>query len=244
MDRSLRDAALILRCAGHGGRCNRMIGVARPIFSGESSKLALLLTNEGAAGRMDWPLLEETVPSDFSGSTGIIACPVHYHLITDKSDKSPPAFGLPGGSWARGMCVQLPFSLLHAPYRDYLRQGVPQHVMWVPKDDTALYVPDWAQRDRRVLDSSQLKIAPTSEGVDRRPWQVGPEGVRSCCGFSTSSSLLVRQRASPAPSRLSGGFWLGVSAELSFGCSLPGRFGGWLPVSIRKSREWPCQRPA
>ncbi|MDQ2945002.1 MAG: hypothetical protein M3Y27_03525 [Acidobacteriota bacterium] len=45
------------------------------------------------------------------------------------------------------MCVQLPFSLLHAPYRDYLRQGVPRDVMWIPKVDTALYIPDWAQRD-------------------------------------------------------------------------------------------------
>jgi hypothetical protein len=125
-----------------------MIGAAYPIFSGESGGPVLRLTNEGATGHMDWSLLEDVVLADFSGATGIIACPTHYHLITDKSDKGPPAFGLPGGRWARGMCVQMPFSLLHAPYLDYLRRGVRQDVMWMPTEDTALYVPDWARRGR------------------------------------------------------------------------------------------------
>lgn len=124
-----------------------MIGIARPTFSDDSSKPVLYLTNEGAAGHMDWPLLEDSVSADFSGSTGIIACPTHFHLITDKSNKCLPAFGLPGGRWARGMCVRLPFSFLYTPYCDYLRRGVPQDVMWVPTEGTALYAPDWAQRD-------------------------------------------------------------------------------------------------
>jgi hypothetical protein len=135
--------ALVIRCAGHGGRCRRIIGKARAALSGAPGKPVLLLTNEGQTGRMDWPLLEEIVPADFSGSTGIIACPAHSHLITDKSVKSPPAYGLPGGKWARGMSVQLPFSLLCKPYCNYLELGVTQEVMWVPKPDTAIHVPDW-----------------------------------------------------------------------------------------------------
>jgi hypothetical protein len=94
---------------------------------------------------MDWPALEEVVPADFSGSTGIIACPSHGHLITDRADKTPPAFGLPGGRWARGMSVQLPFSLLRAPYLTYMRRGVSQTVMWVPTEDSAVHVPDWTR---------------------------------------------------------------------------------------------------
>jgi hypothetical protein len=140
-----------------------MIGAAYPIFSGERGGPVLLLINEGVAGHMDWPLLEEAVPADFSGSTGIMACPTHSHLITDKSDKSPPAFGLPGRRWARGMCVQMPFSLLRAPYLDYLRRGKPQDAMWLPTEDTALYIPDWAQRERERLSG---RLLPTEDRAD------------------------------------------------------------------------------
>jgi hypothetical protein len=92
---------------------------------------------------MDWPLLEDKVPADFSGSTGIIACQTHGYLLTDKSVKVRPAYDLPGGKWARGMSVQLPFSLLRQPYSNYLRLGVTQEVKWVPTQDSAFHVPDW-----------------------------------------------------------------------------------------------------
>jgi hypothetical protein len=82
------------------------------------------LTNEELAAREGWPLLEDVVPADFSGSTGIIACPEHGYLITDGSVKSQPAYGLPGGMWAKGISVQMPFSLLRAPYSEYLRLSV------------------------------------------------------------------------------------------------------------------------
>lgn len=103
----------------------------------------LLLTNEGQQGRMDWPLLEDRIPADFAGSTGIIACQAHSHLITDKSAEVRPAHGLPGGKWASGMSVQLSFSLLRQPYSDYLRRGVTQEITWVPTPDSAVHVPDW-----------------------------------------------------------------------------------------------------
>ena len=89
--------------------------------------------------------MEDVVPADFSGSTGIIACPDHGYLITDGSVKSRPAYGLPGGMWAKGISVQLSFSLLRAPYHEYLRLGVTQEVKWVPTKDTAVHVPDWPQ---------------------------------------------------------------------------------------------------
>lgn len=141
--------ALIIRCAGHSRRCRRLIGKARTILPEDPRQPVLLLTNEGQTGRTDWPLLEAAVPPCFSGSTGIIACPAHSHLITDKSAKSPPAYGLPGGRWARGMSVQLPFSLLRSPYADYLETGVTQEFTWVPTPDTAVHVPDWQHRARR-----------------------------------------------------------------------------------------------
>lgn len=139
---------LIIRCAGRGGRCRRIIGKVRAVLSDEPRKPVLLLTNEGQSGRMDWPLLEEGIPADFSGSSGIIACPTHGHLITDKSDKSLPVYGLPGGKWARGMSVQLPFSLLREPYSEYLERGVTQEVLWVPTPETAVHVPTWMDNDR------------------------------------------------------------------------------------------------
>jgi hypothetical protein len=144
-DRRFR-VALIIRCSGKGGRCRQVIGKARTVLSSNSRKYVLLLSNEGQPERMDWPLLEDRIPADFSGSTGIIACSSHGHLITDKSDKSPPAYGFPGGRWARGMSVQLPFSVLCKPYAAYVEQGVTQEVMWVPTPETAIHVPDWARR--------------------------------------------------------------------------------------------------
>lgn len=139
---------LIIRCAGKGRRCRRIIGKARANLPENLRQPVLLLTNEGQTGRMDRPLLEDRVPPGFSGSTGLIACPAHGYLITDQSDKSPPAYGLPGGKWARGMSAQLPFSLLRTPYADYLQTGVTQELMWVPTPDTAVHVPDWQRRAR------------------------------------------------------------------------------------------------
>jgi hypothetical protein len=136
--------ALIIRCAGHGGRCRQVIGKARVMPPEDSPRPNLLLTNEGQADRMDWPLLEAAVPADFSGSTGIIFCRKHNHLITDLSDMTPPAHGLPGGKWASGMSVQLPFSLLRKPYVKYLETGVTQELTWIPTPDTAVHVPRWS----------------------------------------------------------------------------------------------------
>jgi hypothetical protein len=136
--------ALIIRCAGHGGRCRQIIGKALVMSPGDRLSPMLLLTNEGQTGRMNWPLLEAPVPADFSGSTGIISCRKHNHLITDESDKSPPAHGLPGGRWAVGMSVQLPFSLLREPYADYLETEVTQELTWIPTPHTAVHVPGWS----------------------------------------------------------------------------------------------------
>ena len=138
--------ALEIRCAGNGGRCRRVLGLARVIASANPIKSVLHLTNEGWATSNGYPLLEDVVPADFLGSTGIFACPIHGFLITERTGEKLPVPGLPPGRWAHGMSVQLPFALLRKHYQDFLNLGRIQVMRWVPTKETAILLLDTAQR--------------------------------------------------------------------------------------------------
>jgi hypothetical protein len=138
--------ALEVRCGGNGGRCGRILGLGKVIVGTNPTKSGLHLTNEGWATSNGYPLLEDVVRPDFSGSTGIFDCPTHTFLITEHTGERLPVKTLPTGRWARGVSVQLPFELLRQPYQDFLRYGKFQVVRWVPTSKTAVLVPDWPKR--------------------------------------------------------------------------------------------------
>ena len=96
------------------------------------------MTNEGWPTSNGYPLLEDVVRQDFSGSTGIFACPAHTFLITERTGERLPFRGLPMGRWAHGMSVHLPFALLRKPREDFLHHGRVQVVRWVPTPETAV----------------------------------------------------------------------------------------------------------
>jgi hypothetical protein len=135
-----RDIAVVIRCGGNGRRrCRRQIGSAR-ISSG---KAILRLDNRGwALERGGYPLLEDIVPVAFAGSTGILRCPDHGKLITDRSETPPLALGLPRGSWTEGLSVQMPLHLLKEPYERFLRTGKTQELLWAPGMSPTVWVQD------------------------------------------------------------------------------------------------------
>lgn len=136
------QAAVVIMCAGRGGRCRRQLGVARIQLLGDQARPVMSLSNEGWATSNDIPLLEASVPSDFSGSTGIFECPDHGYLITERSGDPPISRGFPAGSWAKGMSVQFPFYLLKRQYADHLHSGQTQEIKWVPRPDSAVLADD------------------------------------------------------------------------------------------------------
>ena len=80
-----------------------------------------------------YPLLEDTVPPDFSGSTGVLGCPDHGFLITKRSGDPAFAPGVPKGEWIQGMSVPFQFNLLKDAYEEYLHKGGVQTVKWIPR---------------------------------------------------------------------------------------------------------------
>jgi hypothetical protein len=125
-------AAISIICGGRGGRCGRQLGVSKINRLREPHQPVMLLSNEGWTMGAGYPLLEETVPSDFSGSTGIWGCPDHGFLITERSDHPPIAPGFPRGKWAQGISVRFPLALLKNPYDQHLRSGQTMKIKWVP----------------------------------------------------------------------------------------------------------------
>lgn len=124
--------AIMIICGARGGRCGRQLGIAKINWHRESTQPVMILSNEGWAMSAGYPLLEDSVPCDFSGSTGIFGCPDHGFLITERSGDPPIARGFPRGSWARGMSVRFSFSLLREPYAEHLRGGRVVTIKWVP----------------------------------------------------------------------------------------------------------------
>jgi hypothetical protein len=131
--------AIRIRCGARGGRCGRQLGIAQVVSPKDSSKPVMYLSNEGWATGAGYPLLEDAIRGDFSGSTGIFQCPAHGFLITGRSDDPPIAPGFPRGKWAQGISVQFPLSLLRGPYREYLRTGGMRTVKWVPGASPTIY---------------------------------------------------------------------------------------------------------
>lgn len=129
------DASIVIRCAGRGLRCRRVLGVARLVPMDRPRKHVLWLTNEGWATRNGVPLLEDVVPADFSGSTRIFGCKDHNFVVTERSTDPALVPGLPKGNWTQG--VPFPYSLLQSPYEKYLRRGLPEEVLWVPAQTLA-----------------------------------------------------------------------------------------------------------
>jgi hypothetical protein len=132
--------AIVIRCAGNGGRCNRQLGVAQVVPGRQPTSPVLGLSNQGWSTSHGYPLLEAAVPTDFAGSTGIFSsCPKHGTLIIEKSTTKSRVRGLPGGRWARGISVQMPFELLREPYEAFRRDERVQTVFWTPGERATVY---------------------------------------------------------------------------------------------------------
>ena len=175
MEDSHTEIAIRIICGARGGRCGRQLGVARINSLIEPATPVMILSNEGWALSAGYPLLEDSVPPDFSGSTGILGCPDHGFLITERSGDPPIAPGFPRGKWAKGMSVPLYFSLLRGPYAEHLRTSQTTTIKWVPAAN-----PTISDRGDGVLGKPvrwcQLKTAPVTKVAEPRPWQVGPQG--------------------------------------------------------------------
>ncbi len=124
--------AIVIRCAGRGRRCRRQIGAAETNSGRGPSNPVLLISNQGWALEHGYALLEDIVPKDFSGSTGVLACPNHGKLVTEFSDVPSPVKGWPRGSWTEGEAVRMPYSVLQPAFIEFQRTGVPQTVLWAP----------------------------------------------------------------------------------------------------------------
>lgn len=125
--------AIVIRCAGNGRRCNRQLGIAEVVPGHRPTSPVMGLSNQGWPTRHGYPLLEDAVPADFTGSTGIFSlCPKHGTLIFEKSVSASPVQGLPRGRWARGDSVQMPFDHLRPAYEAFLRSDHAQTVFWTP----------------------------------------------------------------------------------------------------------------
>lgn len=123
----------MIRCAGNGRRrCRRQLGAAYTNLGRKPENPILGLDNRGWSLEHGNPILEDDVPPDFSGATGILNCPDHGMLITERSDAPPRAPGLRRGRWIEGMPVQMPLHLLRDPYERFLRSGVTQELLWAP----------------------------------------------------------------------------------------------------------------
>ncbi len=134
--------AIRVICGARGGRCGRQLGIAKVVALSDPAKPVMILSNEGWATGAGYPLLEDAIRGDFSGSTGIFECPAHGFLITGRSGDPPIAPGFPRGKWAQGISVQFPLSLLREPYLEHLRTGGKQTVKWVPGASPTIYSGD------------------------------------------------------------------------------------------------------
>jgi hypothetical protein len=126
-------------CGARGGRCGRQLGVARVNSPIDPARPVMILSNEGWVTNDGYPLLEASVPPDFSGSTGIFGCPDHGFLITKRSGDPPIAPGFPRGRWAQGVSVPFSFSLLKGPYAAHLRDAGTKTVRWVPAANPTIF---------------------------------------------------------------------------------------------------------
>jgi hypothetical protein len=131
------EIAIIVVCGARGGRCGRRLGIAKINSFGD--KPVMYLSNKGWVTNNGYPLLEASVPPDFSGSTGIFACPDHGYLIIERSNDPPLAPGMPRGKWAHGISVQFPFFLLRDHHTEHLRTGRTQTIKWVPEPSKTIY---------------------------------------------------------------------------------------------------------
>lgn len=132
--------AIVIRCAGNRRRCNRQLGIAQVVPGRQATSPVLGLSNQGWPTSHGYPLLEDAVPADFAGSTGVFSsCPKHGTLIIEKSAATSRLPGLPGGRWAQGMSVQMPFELLREPHEAFLRDGRVQTVFWTPGERATVY---------------------------------------------------------------------------------------------------------
>jgi hypothetical protein len=135
--------ATVIRCAGRGGRCRRIIATAEANPGRGPESPILGLSNAGYAPEHGYVLSEDSVPADFSGSTSIPTCPDHDALILEKKPGQRPALpGAPAGDFVEGESVQMPNSLLQEPYRQFLRTNRVQEVAWLPTPATAVYRPE------------------------------------------------------------------------------------------------------
>ena len=66
-------------------------------------------------------------------------CPKHGAVIFEKSASPSPVSGLPGGRWAQGDSVQMPFEYLRPSYEAYLRVGRPRTAFWAPGESPTVY---------------------------------------------------------------------------------------------------------
>lgn len=126
-------AAIVIRCAGGGGRCRRQLGVVEVIPGRLPTDPFLLLTNHGWGTTNKYPRIEEAVPSDFEGDTGSLSCPKHSRFWEGQGAGRPrPDWPPDRASWQDGDGVRMPFWLLKEPYERFLRTGATQTVSWLP----------------------------------------------------------------------------------------------------------------
>jgi hypothetical protein len=133
--------AIVIRCAGDGRRCKRQLGVAEEVRRRGPTSPVLKVSNQGWPTDHGYPLLEEAVPPDFTGSTGVCSiCPKHGTLISERSAPTSSVPGLPGGRWARGQSVQMPFGFLQSAYEAFLRDRRAQTIFWSPGALPTVYI--------------------------------------------------------------------------------------------------------
>jgi hypothetical protein len=108
--------AVIIRCGGDEGRCDRQLGVLKV---SEEPGGKHLLENQGWPLENGYPLIQAAVPADFSGATGILMCP--GHTVARSSD----------GDWRDGDDVQMPLHMLRGAYNRFIASGKPQEIYWL-----------------------------------------------------------------------------------------------------------------
>jgi hypothetical protein len=113
---TFEQVAVIVRCGGDAGRCDRQLGALK--VSGQPGGKHLL-ANEGWSLQNGYPLLQAAVPPDFSGSSGILHCP--GHTVARSAD----------GDWRDGDQVQMSFTLLRGAYNRFVATGKTQEIYWL-----------------------------------------------------------------------------------------------------------------
>lgn len=105
--------AVKVHCGARNGRCGRLLVVAttnpgrRPV-----DPLLCLATVHGL-------LMEDAVPPDFAGATGIVRCPEHSRRKT-------------ATGWENGVVVTMPFELLRPAFERFIATGKVSSVAFHP----------------------------------------------------------------------------------------------------------------